>query len=215
MSATKSVHGLGEIDLIRAKQKEVETAIKEKDTAEQAEYLYRVLKNHPFAAVKRVFIQLQREYLGIKQEQVQLFKEHAKTIGWEEFDGSPEDVPKGYDWGKIGHIIYIRTPQARQKEMEEVKEYHERLQEYKDKAQTALKKAAVGEPAQEKRKTDLSMKMTDKICITCGGQMAYEPICPGCKLGRHGFKGRYVCTEDMDHEFYVLRDGIILPNQGD
>lgn len=66
-----------------------------------------------------------------------------------------------------------------------------------------------------KPKTDLSMQQTDKTCMYCGGALAWEPICPGCRLGKLGFRGRFVCMEDMDHEFYVLREGVVLPNQDD
>ena len=57
------------------------------------------------------------------------------------------------------------------------------------------------------------MKPTDRVCPLCGEVMAWEPICPGCALGRMGFAGRYVCMDDFAHEFYVLRDGIELPNR--
>jgi len=63
------------------------------------------------------------------------------------------------------------------------------------------------------RKTDLSMKPTDRKCPTCGEVMAWEPICPGCALGRLGFAGRYVCMDDMSHEFYVTKPGVELPNR--
>lgn len=64
-----------------------------------------------------------------------------------------------------------------------------------------------------KSKTDLSMKPTDKRCPVCGEDMAWEPICPGCTLGRMGFRGRYVCMDDFDHTFYVTKPGLELPNQ--
>lgn len=65
----------------------------------------------------------------------------------------------------------------------------------------------------ERPKTDLSMKPTDKHCPICGETLAWEPICPGCALGRLGFAGRYVCMDDFDHTFYVTKPGVELPNR--
>lgn len=184
---------------------------------ETIDQIYRFLTAFHPDKVKKALVIWNRERLGVKKEFVENTKLILKRGRWEEFTGTQEEIPKGYEWTKLGHKLFVRTPGARNQVQIEIEELIEdrklsqqRAQELRDEMT-----AAKADRDKEKKKTDLSMKMTDKICITCGGQMAYEPICPGCKLGRHGFKGRYVCTEDMDHEFYVLRDGIILPNQGD
>jgi len=173
-----------------------------KDTVE-IDQIYRFMTAYPFDLVKDGFLILYRERLQLKKEQTERQLERIRSLGWEELEEGRE-IPSEYEWNKLGSKIFIRSPAAtRAANQLMAQEFELRKQSKAD------QKAAV------KKKTDLSMQQTDKICITCGGTLAYEPICAGCRLGRLGFKGRYVCMEDMDHEFYVLKDGIILPNQGD
>lgn len=158
----------------------------------------RFLSGYDFEEAKAAFLILSRVSAGRKLDLVARQKAQMAEDGWLRFDGGPADVPKGHDYTVFHGVTYIRTPEASM-----------RL------AQEAAKTMTETPTKQEKKKADLSMRETDKLCLTCGNAMVYEPICGGCRLGRIGFAGRYVCTDDMDHEFYVLREGIILPNQGD
>ena len=165
--------------------------------------IYRFMTAYPFDLVKDGFLLLHRERLQLQKERTERQLEKIRSLGWVEIECGSE-IPDGYEWNKLGEKTFVRSPAA-------TRAAHQLMaQEFE-----ARKQLKVDQKITTKKKTDLSMKATDKICITCGGTLAYEPICAGCRLGRLGFKGRYVCMEDMDHEFYVLRDGIILPNQGD
>lgn len=113
--------------------------------------------------------------------------------GWRIWTGPGETPPKPFEWRKINGVVQYRDPPPA---------------EHRFQAPPAAKPRS-----QDRPKTDLSMKPTDKTCPLCGEVMAWEPICPGCALGRMGFAGRYVCMDDFAHEFYVLRDGIELPNR--
>jgi len=113
--------------------------------------------------------------------------------GWRIWTGPGEIPPKPLEWRKINGVVQYRDPPPA---------------EHRFQAPPAAKPRS-----QDRPKTDLSMKPTDKTCPLCGEVMAWEPICPGCALGRMGFAGRYVCMDDFAHEFYVLRDGIELPNR--
>lgn len=170
---------------------------------EQVDQIYRFMTAYPFEEIKEAFIILNRDKLQVKQEYVKTALETFAQEGWEQFEGGREEIPEGCEWSALGSKIFIRTP--------------ERFKEILEQKRVAYMKEVESQPPPDpsKPKTDLSMKPTDKVCITCGGVLAWEPICPGCKLGKSGFVGRYVCMEDMDHEFYVLREGLVLPNQGD
>lgn len=116
--------------------------------------------------------------------------------GWKIYTGAGDPPAEAGDKMQIGSLWYTRErPPAR-------------LQ-----ARQAPKAATPNEGTNGGKKTDLSMKPTDRKCPTCGEVMAWEPICPGCALGRLGFAGRYVCMDDMTHEFYVTKPGVELSNQ--
>lgn len=123
------------------------------------------------------------------------------AAGWKVYTGIGEPPDEAGDRMQLGGLWYVRPrlvppgpPQP----------------SAADKAVAASDRAAAAGGRQSK--SDLSMKPTDKICPLCGEVMAWEPICPGCALGRMGFKGRYVCMDDFDHTFYVTKPGLELPN---
>lgn len=187
--------------------------VEDKVNIEHVDIIYRFLTAYDFSDVRVALLLYNRERQGIKQEFIQNQKDLLSRGRWEKFDGAMEDIPKGYEWTLLNRTIYIRTPTNRNQVEIEVQEKIDNRKEEQVDVEQILRDEI--QTATQRPKTDLSMKPTDRICITCGGVMAYEPICPGCRLGKLGFKGRYVCMEDMDHEFYVLREGIVLPNQGE
>lgn len=160
------------------------------------DHIYRFMTAYSFKDVKAAFVLLNRERLQVKTNIVEAVKQQLKASGWEEFDGAAEDVPKGMEWHQIADKVYVRAPVL------------------KEPAEASAIDLGVRKKAESSRKkTDLSMKPTDKVCPLCGEVMAWEPICGGCKLGRQGFKGRYVCMNEWDHMFYMTRDGVDLPNR--
>lgn len=128
------------------------------------------------------------------------------AAGWRIFAGTGEPPSEAGDRMKIGEHWYTRErPAAPARPMPAAI------------GSPTVNGAAEGQAQAETRnpqpKSDLSMKATDRKCPTCGDVMAWEPICPGCALGRLGFAGRYVCMDDMTHEFYVTKPGVELSNQ--
>lgn len=120
------------------------------------------------------------------------------AAGWRIFAGTGEPPAEAGDRMKIGSLWYVRErPVTPERPTPGVKRF------------TPVN-GTVGHA--QPPKTDLSMKPTDRKCPTCGEVMAWEPICPGCALGKMGFRGRYVCMDDMSHEFYVTKPGLELPN---
>lgn len=158
--------------------------------------IYRFLTAYDFKEVKEAFKLLNREKLSIKLEYLKRRKKELSENGWEEFHG--EEIPVDHEWFKIGERIFIRSFEKRDRIL---------IDQIQDQSLTH-ESVNQGSP-----KTDLSMNPTDKVCPLCGEVMAWEPICPGCKLGRQGFKGRYVCMADFDHTYYMLREGLDLPNR--
>lgn len=158
--------------------------------------IYRFLSAYNFEEVREAFKLLNREKLSIRLEYIERRKKELSENGWEEFHG--DEVPANHEWFKAGERTFIRS-------------FEKRDQIFKDNIQD--QPVAHESANQTSTKTDLSMKPTDKICPLCGEVMAWEPICPGCKLGKQGFKGRYVCMAEWDHTFYMTRDGVDLPNR--
>jgi len=115
--------------------------------------------------------------------------------GWRIHTGEGEPSPDLGDRMRIGQIWYTRRCQVRQ----------------------AANVARPSQPAnaneKPKAKADLTPRRTDKHCLECGEEMIFEPICGGCALGKMGFQGRYVCMDDMTHEFYVTKPGVELANR--
>lgn len=143
------------------------------------------LSAHPASVVKEA---LDRRNAHLRGERI--------AGGWQIYRGSGEPPAEAGDRMKVNTLWYTRErptapPEARQ----------------------APKVATSNGGTNGGKKTDLSMKPTDRKCPTCGEVMAWEPICPGCALGRLGFAGRYVCMDDMNHEFYVTRQGVSIPNR--
>lgn len=175
---------------------------------EYIDQIYRFLTAYPFDQSKEAFILLNRERLKVKVDLVSSTKERFESLGWKELAESIVDIPEGHEWTKINDKIYVRESSAILNEVQA--RTSKRTAEREDAA------AIASGPSGKKRtgtRTDLSMKPTDKVCPLCGEVMAWEPICPGCKLGRQGFKGRYVCMAEWDHTFYMTRDGVDLPNR--
>jgi len=103
-----------------------------------------------------------------------------------------EDVPPDHDYMTINGQVMVRLSAA---------------------AQQSQQQQAVGRVARPRLsapRADTTPAMTDKKCPACGEPMVYEPICPGCKLGRQGFAGRYICTDNTDHDFYVPRPDAVF-----
>lgn len=146
------------------------------------------LSAYSFNDVKQALKMLAREKSGIKNEWLDAMRTQIESEGWMV---SPENEKptNGVEWMEIDDVIYIRPI-------------------------TETRQPTTSKQSQNnKKKTDLSMKPTDKKCPICNEFMAWEPICPGCKLGRQGFKGRYVCMNEWDHTFYMTREGVDLPNR--
>lgn len=127
---------------------------------------------------------------ALKKRNAHLRGERIKD-GWTIYTG--EWPPASGQWMKLGNVTYTRG-------MPIPPEY------------SAAPVSAASRSTGNGTKTDLSMKPTDCKCPACGEVMAWEPICPGCALGKMGFSGRYVCMDDMTHEFYVTKPGVELPN---
>ena len=157
--------------------------------------LYYYLTAFPYEEVKEAFIQLNREYLNIKLSQVALARELATRDGWTELDAGNKTIPDDHEWFTVNGKTFIRSHQG-------AKAFY---------AHHKAENVAVEKNAAKKE--DLSMECTDKRCPVCGEVMAWEPICPGCALGKMGFRGRYVCMDDFDHTFYVTKLGLELPNR--
>ena len=164
-----------------------------------------ILLAYGYEKAKEAFIEMHKEFI----ENRRLFKTESAAReaiilsgqdGWSEWknkdygDNAPK--PEGHEWFVLDGKLYTRP-----------------IPGFRGKGQIIIETSE--DVVTEKQKTDLSMQQTDKACIYCGGALAWEPICPGCRLGKLGFRGRFVCMDDMDHEFYVLREGVVLPNQGD
>lgn len=128
------------------------------------------------------------------------------AAGWRIFAGTGEPPAEAGDRMKIGSLWYVRERLvAPGRPVPVASRSPSANGTAEGQAQPATRNA--------QPKTDLSMKPTDRKCPTCGEVMAWEPICPGCALGRLGFAGRYVCMDDMNHEFYVTRQGVSIPNR--
>lgn len=159
--------------------------------------LLTIFKAYGYREVKDCFRQFHREFIaGYRKWKNEAEAEKAlietESGGWVRHDVNDGPPPENHEWMEINGQLYIRPFEAA------------------NHAPTSQEQANLAEPLP---KTDLSMKPTDKVCPLCGEVMAWEPICPGCKLGRQGFKGRYVCMADFDHTYYMLREGLDLPNR--
>lgn len=179
---------------------------------ETVDVIYRFLTAYKEESVRNAVRLWSLERTGAKKDFFNQQKELMKRGRWEEFPGTINEIPSGHEWTQLGRKIFIRS--ISNKNQAEI-DILDRIHELEDKANESFATENKSHGTKGKPKSDLSMQQTDKLCIHCGGAMVYEPICSGCRLGRIGFRGRFVCMEDMDHEFYVLREGIILPNQGD
>lgn len=134
------------------------------------------------------------------------------AAGWKIFTGDGEPPAEAGDRMRIGSLWYTRTrPPAPERPMPAAPSVAT-SERASANPQPATRNA---EPATRNSQpaTDLSMKPTDKRCPVCGEVLAWEPICPGCALGKMGFRGRYVCMDDFDHTFYVTKPGMELPNR--
>ena len=156
--------------------------------------LYYYMSAFPYEEVKEAFLQRNREYLQVKLDQVRAARERAANDGWTELDAD-KTIPDDHEWFTVNSKTFIRSHQVA-------------LAFY---ARHKAENVAVEKTAAKKE--DLSMECTDKRCPVCGEVMAWEPICPGCALGKIGFRGRYVCMDDFDHTFYVTKPGMELPNR--
>lgn len=176
-----------------------------------------ILRAYGYEKSKEAFVELHKEFV----ENLRSFKNEkaAKESlvlsgqnGWFEWEykdrGEGFQMPEDHEWFVLNNKLFARKTAVRKPVGGVVSSESNGI--------TDTERVLASEilEARKRPKTDLSMKPTDRVCITCQGTLAYEPICPGCRLGKLGFKGRYVCMDDMDHEFYVLREGVVLPNQG-
>ena len=153
------------------------------------------LSSYPEALVKTA---LKRRNAHLRGERI--------AAGWQIYTGAGEPPAEAGDRMKIGSFWYVRERPVTPERPVPV-----------TRRSPAATGAAEGQAQPATRnpqpKSDLSMKPTDRKCPTCGEVMAWEPICPGCALGRMGFRGRYVCMDDFDHTFYVTKPGMELPNK--
>ena len=134
------------------------------------------------------------------------------AAGWQIYTGEGEPPAESGDRMRIGSLWYTRERPATPERPMPGDIRTDATNGTTRNPQLATRNA---EPATRNSQpaTDLSMKPTDKRCSVCGEVMAWEPICPGCTLGRMGFRGRYVCMDDFDHTFYVTKPGVELPNR--
>lgn len=99
------------------------------------------------------------------------------------------EKPRGREYYEIDDEYWIQDPK---KHEEFIKE---QLRKARKKEKTMPKVRSV---------TDLSdIKETQLKCPECGGNLYSQPICPGCKEGKRGYKVRLICGENVDHEFLV------------
>lgn len=115
--------------------------------------------------------------------------------GWQIYTGEGKPPAEAGDRMKVKSLWYTRERRA------------------SPEVRHMPKAATANEGTNGGKKSDLSMKPTDRKCPICGEVLAWEPICAGCALGKMGFRGRYVCMDDMSHEFYVTKPGVELPNR--
>jgi len=170
------------------------------------------MENHQ-AQIRQVYMFLTAYNSSVVENAIELWNENRKkerqqqlkhtedllAAGyWKQFPGSMNEIPKDHEWTMINEKIFIRSYEDRDFVFSKIYEENEKIKH------TGVQIS----------KQDLSMKKTDKQCPLCGEMMVWEPVCGGCKLGKIGFGGRYVCMDDMTHEFYVLRQGVeSLPNR--
>jgi len=104
-----------------------------------------------------------------------LLEQELKDDGWIPQDEKPESA----EFYLLNGKYWVQTKQAQQRD---------RLK--------AVKQA----PAQQKSKTDMSLKLSNLSCPVCGAKMYKQNICPGCAEGRQGYRIRLLCEDNPDHE---------------
>lgn len=136
------------------------------------------LSSFHWAAVKEAFKRLNQDHVHRSLEHRKAAMDHLRSNGWVEHDGA---VPKGMEWQKIGHRVFVRDPSKAPPDPSRV---------------TVQGSKKAGTRHREHKKTDTSVKpVADLKCPSCGGEMFKEGICPGCDEGRRGLKIRLLCGE--------------------
>lgn len=136
--------------------------------------VFTFLTAHGWVEVKEAFKRLNRDLVRNETIARDITKEQMLSIGWVEHQG---DIPKGWEWRKIGHKLFVRDPSSRPENPGNVVK-------------------AVGTRQKAHKKTDTGVKrVADLKCPQCGGELFREGICPGCEDGRKGLKVRLLCGE--------------------
>ena len=128
------------------------------------------------------------------------FKKELSEQGWYPIG---TEKPKDREYYLIDGEYWVQDPEIHQKMVEEAAarqlEKRRRREQFEEELFRALSESRAG-----KKKTDLSdIQKTELKCPICNGTLYKQPICPGCKEGRKGFRIRLICDEDADHEFLL------------
>lgn len=163
-----------------------------------------IFSAYEYKALRKAFIRAHKQYratmLNLASKTTKM--EDDRLSDWTLYkhdDGIPP--PENHEWMELNGSMFIRPIKNAPEPPAVIAQ------------ESTIHNDGKRKDARLDKKTDLSMKPTDKKCPLCGEVMAWEPICPGCKLGRQGFKGRYVCMADFDHTYYMLQEGLDLPNR--
>jgi len=112
-------------------------------------------------------------------------KKQLRDFGWYPV---PEK-PKGREYYEIDGEYWVQ----------DAKKHEELVKEQLKKAREEEKKMP-----KVRSVTDFSdIRETSLKCPKCGGNLYRQPICPGCKEGKQGYRVRLICGENADHEFLV------------
>ena len=192
-----------------------------------------IMESHAYADVKQALKMLAAQRASLAVEERETLGAALLAGGWRRWEPE-QDLPDNHEYRLLRHAIYVREIEGvaatgiRLKASEiqsriasygpdivrlksQLREALERIPA--DAAKKAASPVSPSHTAPGQPKTDLAPQRTDKHCPLCGEEMIYEPICCGGALGRLGFAGRYICMDDMTHEFYVTKPGVELPNK--
>ena len=112
---------------------------------------------------------------GIREWRRRLKHASAGSGGWRLLRNG-EHVPERWDRMEVGGKVFVRPPRK-------------------------YRVGVTGIKNTRKARTDLSVRPApaELKCPRCGDRLFIEPICPGCREGRQGYRIRLLCGE-CDYE---------------
>lgn len=112
-------------------------------------------------------------------------EEELEKDGWTPVDEKPVDKPFYF----LNDRYWILTEEARQIKIENVK-------------QASMKKRNPSNNSTV-RKTSMALKKVPFLCPVCKSGLYKQKVCPACKDGIKGYTLRFICEENIDHEFLL------------